>query len=118
MLTASACVILPVALWADGVPSLDYQGPTWAAMAYLSVMATAAAYLLYYRVLAMAGAGSVLLVTLLVAPVAILLGALFLDETLPLRAYAGFALLAAGLVVIDGRILSRRRAAGAVVPPA
>lgn len=118
MLTASACVILPVALWADGVPSLDYQGPTWAAIAYLSVMATAAAYLLYYRVLAMAGAGSVLLVTLLVAPVAILLGALFLDETLPLRAYAGFALLAAGLVVIDGRILSRRRAAGAVVPPA
>jgi drug/metabolite transporter (DMT)-like permease len=118
MLTASSCIILPVAIWVEGLPSMAYAGVTWTAMAYLSVIATAAAYLLYYRVLGMAGAGSVLLVTLLVAPVAILLGALFLDETLPLRAYAGFALLAGGLVVIDGRILNRRRAAGAAVPPA
>lgn len=68
-------------------------------------MATALAYLLYYRVLAMAGSGNLLLVTLLVAPVAIILGALVLGEALPLRAYAGFALLASGLVIHDGRLV-------------
>ena len=117
MLSGSMMVILPLALLRDGLPTMDYAGITWIAIAYLSIVATALAYLLYYRVLAMAGSGNVLLVTLLVAPVAILLGAIFLDEALPIRAYAGFALLAAGLVVIDGRILNRRRAAGAMPPP-
>jgi len=40
-----------------------------------------------------------------VAPVAVILGALALNEALPLRAYGGFALLGMGLLVIDGRIL-------------
>jgi len=57
--------------------------------------------LTYYRVLAAAGAGNLMLCTLLVAPVAIILGAVVLDEALPLRAYAGFALLAAGLVILN-----------------
>ena len=45
-----------------------------------------------------------MLVTLLVAPVAILLGAWLRDETLRPAAYGGFALLALGLLVLDGRI--------------
>lgn len=52
-----------------------------------------------------AGSGNLMLVTLLVAPVAITLGAVVLGEALPLRAYFGFALLATGLVVHDGRAL-------------
>ncbi len=53
----------------------------------------------------MAGAGNLLLATLLIAPIAILLGAFILDETLEPRAFVGFALLAAGMLVLDGRIL-------------
>ena len=53
------------------------------------------------------GAGNQSLVTLLVSPVAIVIGAVVLDETLAPRAYGGFALLALGLLVIDGRILAR-----------
>ena len=48
---------------------------TWAAIGYYALIATACAYLLYYRVLAMAGAGNLMLVTLLIPPVAITLGA-------------------------------------------
>ena len=70
---------------------------------------TALAYLLYYRVLAMAGAANLLLCTLLVAPISILLGAAVLGERLPPQALAGFSLLAAGLAIIDGRIFRRRR---------
>ena len=61
--------------------------------------------MLYYRVLAAAGAGNLLLVTLLLAPIAIVLGAVVFAEALSPGAYAGFALLALGLAVIDGRAL-------------
>ena len=64
------------------------------------------------RILAMAGSGNLMLCTLMVAPVAILLGAGLRDEVLSHDVYAGFALLALGLVLLDGRLLRalRRRA--------
>ncbi|MGJ8583260.1 MAG: DMT family transporter [Marinosulfonomonas sp.] len=108
MTSASALFILPIALWVDGMPTLDYGAPTWGALVYLAIGATAFAYLLYYRVLEMAGSGNLLLVTLLAAPVAIVLGAAVLDETLDFRVYVGFGLLALGLLVLDGRVLRRR----------
>jgi len=74
-----------------------------------SLGATALAYLLYYRVLALAGSGNLMLVTLMITPIAILLGALVLDEQLAPNAYKGFALLALGLVIIDGRLIDRMR---------
>lgn len=107
MLSAAALIMLPTAFLFEGAPTFPAATTTWAALGYLSLLATAGAYLLYYRVLGMAGSGNLMLVTLMVAPFAILLGAVLLDETLPLRAYAGFALLAAGLLVIDGRLMRR-----------
>ena len=109
MTTAASLFIVPLAFWAEGAPTFNYSATTWGALLHLSVIATALAYLLYYRVLDMAGSGNLMLVTMLVAPVAIVLGAVFLDEDLPRRAYLGFVLLAAGLLVLDGRILKRRR---------
>jgi drug/metabolite transporter (DMT)-like permease len=67
------------------------------------VIPTAAAYLLYYRVLAMAGSGNLMLVTLLVAPVAITLGAVVLGEKLSANVFVGFVILAVGLIILDGR---------------
>ena len=105
MLTASTLIMLPLAIWSEGVPSLVLHPVTWAAIAYFALVATALAYLLYYRVLAMAGSGNLLLVTLLIPPVAIALGAWVRAEALPAHAFAGFALLALGLAVLDGRLL-------------
>jgi drug/metabolite transporter (DMT)-like permease len=113
MLTGSAVVMVPLALASEGVPSPTLSAPTWGAIGYYSVVATAGAYLLYYRVLAMAGAGNLLLCTLIIPPVAILLAVAFLGEALEPQALAGFALIAAGLAVIDGRLLRRWRAAKA-----
>ena len=55
--------------------------------------------LLYYRVLAMAGSGNLMLV----APVAITLGAVVLGEKLSANALIGFVILAVGLIILDGR---------------
>ncbi len=115
MLTGSALIILPVAVTFEGVPTLALQPVTLIAIGYYSLLATAGAYLLYYRVLSMAGSGNLMLVTLIIVPFAITLGALVRGESLPTNAVLGFALLALGLVVIDGRLLRRvrpRRAPG------
>jgi drug/metabolite transporter (DMT)-like permease len=111
MLTGSTLLMLPLALWFDGPPLLTHSVQAWAALAYLAVISTAGAYLLYYRVLGMAGAGNLSLVTLLTAPVAIVMGVLILGEALPHRAFAGFALIALGLLVIDGRLFQRKDSA-------
>ena len=113
MLTASAAMALPLAWGLEGRPSLALAPVTWGAIAYTALAATAVAYLLYYRVLASAGAGNLLLCTLMIPPVAIVLGAVVLGEALRPAAHGGFALLALGLVVLDGRLLRRRAIAGA-----
>lgn len=106
MLTGCAVISTPLAWAVDGPISLALSPATWAAIAYYAVIATALAYLLYYRVLAMAGAGNLMLVTLLIPPFAIVAGAIARAESLPPQAFAGFALLALGLLIIDGRILT------------
>jgi drug/metabolite transporter (DMT)-like permease len=108
MLTGSSVIMLPLALLVEGPMSFDLAPITWAAIGYYALIATAVAYLLYYRVLQMAGSGNLMLCTLLVAPVAIILGAIVLGEELPVRAYYGFTILAFGLVVLDGRLFKRR----------
>jgi drug/metabolite transporter (DMT)-like permease len=115
MLTGSTLVMAPLALALEGVPALALPAPAWAAIGYYAVVATAGAYLLYYRVLAMAGAGNLLLCTLIIPPVALVLGVAFLGEVLEPRAAAGFALIAAGLAVIDGRLLRRWRPKGLTI---
>jgi len=109
MLSGASLVMIPAALFLDGV--VVPQSPiTWAAILYYALIATAFAYMLYFRVLGMAGSGNLMLCTLMVPPVAITLGAWIRDETLDPNAYAGFAALALGLVILDGRIMARLRA--------
>ena len=106
MLTGSAILMTPVMLLVDGVPTFTLPLQTWLAIAYYALLATAGAYLLYYRVLQQAGSGNVLLVTLIIPPIAILMGALVRDEALPPRAFIGFTVLAIGLLILSR---SRRR---------
>ncbi|PSL17368.1 DMT family transporter [Shimia abyssi] len=108
MLTASTLVTLPLAWILEGPLTLSLAPVTWGAIGFASLVATAGAYLLYYRLLASAGSGNLMLVTLLIPPVAILLGALVLGETLRPSALAGFALLGVGLLIIDGRLFRAR----------
>lgn len=109
MLTGSTLIMAPLAVIFEGPLTFALAPITWLAIGYYAVIATALAYLLYYRILALAGSGNLMLVTLLIPPVAIVLGAAVLGEALPLRAYAGFAILAVGLLVLDGRLLRRAR---------
>ncbi|MGR3435560.1 MAG: DMT family transporter [Shimia sp.] len=103
MLTMASLGIVPLAWLVEGPPTLALAPATWGAILYVSLGATAAAYLLYFRVLALAGSANLMLCTLLIAPVAIVLGAVFLDEALTANALLGFAILAVGLLILAGK---------------
>lgn len=111
--TASAVLILPIMLMIDQPWSLPAppSETVWAALAGLALLSTALAYVLYFRILAAAGATNLLLVTFLIPVTAILLGTAFLQERLVARHFVGMALIGIGLVVLDGRIAARLRAA-------
>jgi drug/metabolite transporter (DMT)-like permease len=112
-LTAGALIMLPLSMtvdkpWTHALPPVTAIG----AIAALALLCTAFGYVLYFRLIATSGATNALLVTLLVPPVAILLGGLFLGETLAPQDFGGLALIALGLGAIDGRLISwisRRR---------
>jgi drug/metabolite transporter (DMT)-like permease len=107
--TASALVLAPIALAVEGRPDMaEINTGTWGAIVGLAVLSTAVAYVLYFKILASAGATNLLLVTLLVPVSAILLGSLLLNETLEVVHFVGMALIALGLSAIDGRLWRRR----------
>ncbi|MEO1502519.1 MAG: DMT family transporter, partial [Pseudomonadota bacterium] len=83
----------------------------------LAIVSTALAYVIFFRILASAGAVNVALVTLLVPVSAILLGTLFLGEELAGRHYVGMGLIGIGLLAIDGRIGDRLRGKGSTGTP-
>lgn len=108
--TASSVLLLPLALlverpWSLPLPSAG----ALLSVAGLALLSTAFAYILFFRLLARAGATNVGLVTFLIPVSAILFGGLILGERLELRHFAGMGLIGAGLILIDGRLLSGLR---------
>lgn len=110
--TVSTVLMLPLTL----LIANPLQGPmpgllSWAAVLELGLIGTTVAYLLYFRLLASAGASNALLTTFLIPITALLMGILLLGETLAPYHIAGMALILGGLLVIDGRIfrLVRRK---------
>ncbi|RJX75793.1 DMT family transporter [Vibrio sinensis] len=110
--TASTVILIPITFYAEGVIDVSsISSITWAAIAALAIVSTAVAYVLYFKILERAGATNVLLVTLLVPVSAVLLGLLFLNESLQLIHLIGMGLIALGLLAIDGRLWLRLKSA-------
>jgi drug/metabolite transporter (DMT)-like permease len=108
--SASALMLFPIVLVVDRPWELALpHAATWGAVFGVALISTALAYVLYFRILAAAGATNLLLVTFLIPVTAILLGAFVLSETLLLRHFLGMGLIGVGLALIDGRLLKLRR---------
>jgi drug/metabolite transporter (DMT)-like permease len=113
-ITAAAVVSAPLSLVFDRPWTLADPGlAVWAALFGLALLSTALAYLVYFRILAVAGATNVSLVTCIAPISAIALGILFLGEKPELRSILGLAVIGLGLAAMDGRVFRslRRRSA-------
>jgi drug/metabolite transporter (DMT)-like permease len=120
MVSCSALTMLPVALLHDHPWMLTPGLTAWSAVIAQAVIGTAIAYWLYFRILKTAGATNLLLVTILMPPMALMLGAIVLGERFPWSAFLGLGLIFLGLAAIDGRALpwiaKRARGPGATTP--
>lgn len=106
--SAANVLLLPMVLLIDKPWQLAAPSAlSWAAIGSLGVISTGVAYLLYFRVLAAAGATNLMLVNFLVPVTAIVLGIMVLNEVLLTQHIAGMLLIAAGLALIDGRAFAK-----------
>ena len=104
-LSACALLMLPLAGLVDHPWNLAMPSASaWEALAGISLICTALAYLLFFRILAVAGATNLMLVTFLLPVSAMTRGYFALGEKLQLQAFAGIAFIGAGLAAIDGRL--------------
>jgi drug/metabolite transporter (DMT)-like permease len=100
-----------------GIARMPGSEVTWeagAAVLALGVAATGIAYLLYFGLIAGAGASRAILVTYLVPTLAVVYGAVFLDEPLTAVRLGGLGLVLAGVAIGTGAMRGRRRLAARV----
>ena len=106
-LIAATVLVLPFAAVVDRPWTLALPSPSaLGALLSLAAISTALAYVIYFRILAQAGATNLLLVTFLIPVSAILLGTALLGERLARHHLAGMTTIALGVAAIDGRPLT------------
>lgn len=91
---ASLALLFPgLALWPESTPS---TATLWLAILVLGLVCTGFAYLLFFRIVASAGATKAVAVTFVIPVFGLLWGAVFLDETIQARTVLGAAIIVAG----------------------
>lgn len=105
MLTTSTFMVAPLALFIERPWTASPGIVALLSVLGLAILCTSVAYLLYFRILARAGATNLLLVTFLIPVSALVLGVAFLGERPDWTAFAGMALIFLGLAAVDGRVV-------------
>lgn len=106
-LSGATLALVPLAVWQEGVPVIT-RAETWASLAVIGFVLTAAAFILFYNVLPRVGATNITLVTLIAPMSALAAGVLVLGEVFLPAHFAGLALILFGLLLIDGRLFRKR----------
>ncbi|MDR6900415.1 drug/metabolite transporter (DMT)-like permease [Rhizobium miluonense] len=108
-LSASTIVMMPIVLLLYNPSEIVSTNISiWLSIGTLAIVTTAFAFILYFNLIASAGATNASLVTLLVPASAIILSTAFLGERLEPYEFLGLALIVSSLVVVDGRLLRWR----------
>ena len=107
MLVCATVIMLPALFLLENPFALSPSFESWLAVGALALLSTASAYILYFRILASAGATNLLLVTFLIPLSSMLLGMGILGERVETLGFYGMAVIFAGLILIDGRLIKR-----------
>jgi drug/metabolite transporter (DMT)-like permease len=105
-LSCAALLLAPFGL--TQLPTTAPPPKVWLAVLALGVLGSGIAYLLYFAIIASAGASRAILVTYLVPAFALAYGAVFLDEAITAVALAGLALVLLGTALATGLARARK----------
>jgi drug/metabolite transporter (DMT)-like permease len=114
-------LVAAIAVTPAGIAQAPADLPGWktfGSIAVLGTVCTAVAYLIFFTIIARAGAGYAALVTYLVPPVALGYGAIFLDEGVGVAALVGLVLILAGVTLGTRRAVRSARPVAAAEAPA
>jgi drug/metabolite transporter (DMT)-like permease len=102
-LTLTAVLYVPVVLLSDGVPARVPSGKVVASVLALAVICTAAAFMLLFALVGEVGPVRATTITYLNPAVAVLAGALVLDEPVTVWTVVGFTLVVTGSYFVNRR---------------
>jgi len=103
-LTFGALLIAPLALWAEGAPVIT-MAETWRALVIIGFVLTSASFIVLFWLIPIVGGTTASTITFIAPISAVLLGVLVLNEDIGIFHIAGMALIFAGLLFIDGRLM-------------
>ena len=104
-LLIGSLISVPFVILINGLPNLAVFDLKFILILFgLSIAGTAIAYIVYFRILELAGAANLMLVTIIVPVFAILIDVALLEKWISKQTFAGFILISLGLLLIDGRI--------------
>ena len=111
----AAIAVLPVGV--ARAPSYTPDWKTIGSVVFLGIVGTAFAYLLFFTIIAGAGASYASFVTYLVPPVALVYGSIFLGESVGGAAVVGLVLILGGVALGTGLSRRARRRASTIPEP-
>ena len=105
-LLIGSLISVPFVILTNGIPNLAAFDLKFILILFgLSIAGTAVAYIVYFRILELAGAANLMLVTIIVPVFAILIDVILLQRWISLQIFLGFIVISFGLLLIDGRLL-------------
>lgn len=108
-LVVGAVLLAPLSLWVDRPWTLQPSTASLAALFGLAIFSTAVAFVIYFSLLKSLGSVGTTSQAYLRVPIGVMIGAIFLGETLDARDFLGLALVVAGVgaMTFPGRAETR-----------
>lgn len=108
MLTMSTIILTPYAftMHLEEIYSLNYFILKYAFV--FAIICSVFAYFLYFKILESAGAGNLLICTIIIPPSSIFLNAFILNQMITFNECVGLIIIILGLIMLDGRLINKK----------
>jgi drug/metabolite transporter (DMT)-like permease len=108
MLTMSTIILSPYAFTVhlEEIYSLNFFILKYAFI--FAIICSVFAYFLYFKILESAGAGNLLICTIIIPPSSIFLNAFILNEMVTFNECMGLIIIILGLIILDGRLINKK----------
>ena len=108
MLTMSTIILTPYAftMHLEEIYSLNFFIIKYAFV--FAIICSVFAYFLYFKILESAGAGNLLICTIIIPPSSIFLNAFILNQMITFNECVGLIIIILGLIMLDGRLINKK----------